>query len=196
MKSNAKSSGTASEVFEAPCGSPEFYCATDYDAGKSTGYLMRQILNSVSQQVTRELEPSGLTNAQWVPMLKLYLGRASTVAELARECQLDAGSMTRLLDRLEAKGFCLRLRSVEDRRVVNLELTPEGREAAKEIPIVLSRVQNAHLAGFSVDEWQTLKGYLRRILETSQSLQAAQQSGGAPVNPANPVNPVNEKNDQ
>ena len=125
----------------------EFYCASDYDAVQSTGALMRQILNSVSQQVTRELEPKGLTNAQWVPMLKLYLGKASTVAELARVCQLDAGSMTRLLDRLEAKGFCRRIRSSEDRRVVNIELTPEGREAAKEIPAVLSRVQNAHLAG-------------------------------------------------
>ena len=158
------------------CGLPaEFYCPTDYDAGQSTGALMRQILNSVSQQVTRELEPQGLTNAQWVPMLKIYLGKASTVAELARVCQLDAGSMTRLLDRLEAKGFCRRIRSSEDRRVVNIELTPEGREAAKEIPVVLSRVQNAHLAGFTVDEWQNLKGYLRRILETAHTLQAANE---------------------
>ena len=149
-----------------------FYCAESYDAGQSTGYLMRQILNSVAHQVTRELEPSGLTNAQWVPMLKLYLGCASTVAELARECNLDAGSMTRLLDRLEAKGLCRRVRSSEDRRVVNLELTPAGNDAAKEIPVVLSRVQNAHLAGFSVDEWQLLKSYLRRILDTSQALQA------------------------
>jgi len=162
---------------EAPevsaCGLPEFYCAEGYDAGQSTGYLMRQILASVAHQVERELEPSGLTNAQWVPMLKLYLGRASTVAELARQCQLDAGSMTRLLDRLEAKGLCRRVRSSEDRRVVNLELTPEGREAAKDIPVVLSRVQNAHLAGFSVEEWQTLKNYLRRMLETAQTLQTS-----------------------
>jgi DNA-binding MarR family transcriptional regulator len=158
------------------CGLPaEFYCASDYDAGQSTGYLMRQIINSVSQQVARELEPQGLTNAQWVPMLKLYLRKASTVAELARECQLDAGSMTRLLDRLEAKGFCRRIRSIDDRRVVNIELTPEGRDAAKEIPAVLSRVQNAHLAGFSAEEWQNLKGYLRRILETAHTLQAANE---------------------
>lgn len=149
-----------------------FYSAESYDAGQSTGYLMRQILNSVAHQVTRELEPSGLTNAQWVPMLKLYLGCASTVAELARECNLDAGSMTRLLDRLEAKGLCRRVRSSEDRRVVNLELTPAGNDAAKEIPVVLSRVQNAHLAGFSVDEWLLLKSYLRRILDTAQTLHA------------------------
>ena len=104
-----------------------FYRPDNYRPEESVGYLMRRILNSASQEVERELEPSGLTNAQWVPLLKLYMGSASTVAELARECQLDAGGMTRLLDRLEAKGLLRRVRSSDDRRVVNLELTEPGR---------------------------------------------------------------------
>jgi DNA-binding MarR family transcriptional regulator len=150
----------------------EFYRAEGYKPDESIGYLMRRILSLIAQGVERELGPTGLTNAQWVPLLKLYMGKASTAAELARECELDAGSMTRLLDRLEAKDLCRRIRSSEDRRVVNLELTDAGRAAAKEIPAILSRIQNAHLAGFSVEEWQVLKGYLRRILETAQSLQS------------------------
>ena len=155
------------------CPLVDFYRAEDYKPDDSIGHLMRRVLTLLAQGVERELEPTGLTNAQWVPLLKLYRGRASTAAELARQCDLDAGSMTRLLDRLEAKQLCRRIRSSDDRRVVNLELTPEGREAAKEIPAVLSRVQNAHLAGFSLEEWQILKGYLRRMLDTAQTLQAA-----------------------
>lgn len=154
------------------CPLVEFYRAQGYRPDDSIGYLMRRILSLMAHGVERELEPAGLTNAQWVPLLKLFMGRASTVAELARECELDAGSMTRLLDRLEAKQLCRRVRSSEDRRVVNLELTEAGRAAAKEIPAILSRIQNAHLAGFSVEEWQTLKSYLSRILETAQTLQA------------------------
>ncbi|RYG14898.1 MAG: MarR family transcriptional regulator [Burkholderiales bacterium] len=136
---------------------------------------MRRIITQVGQEVDRELEPSGLTNAQWVPLLKLYMGTASTVAEVARECQLDAGSTTRLLDRLEAKGLVRRLRTSKDRRVVNIELTDEGREAAQKIPQVLCRVQNAHLNGFSEEEWNTLKQLLRRILDNALTLQAARQ---------------------
>ena len=96
--------------------------------------------------------------------------------------------MTRLLDRLEAKQLVRRVRSVDDRRVVNLELTKAGQVAAREIPELLSRVQNAHLAGFSADEWQTLKGYLRRILETAQTLQTVNTSAGnvADTTPAVP----------
>jgi DNA-binding MarR family transcriptional regulator len=128
------------------------------------------------QELERQFEPSGLTNAQWKPLFKLFAGEVSTVAELARACTLDAGGMTRLLDRLEAKGLCQRERSSEDRRVVNLALTDAGRQAAECIPEVLSRVQNAYLAGFSVEEWQTLKSYLRRMLDNANDIQQAQQT--------------------
>ena len=92
------------------------------------------------------------------------------MAELARECTLDAGAMTRTLDRLEAKGLCKRVRSETDRRVVNIELTPAGTQAASDLPEILSGVQNAHLAGFSAEEFQTLRDYLRRILNNAQTI--------------------------
>lgn len=149
---------------------PDFYKAENYFADESVGYLMRMIVSTLGQEVERQMEPNGLTNAQWVPLLKLFLGRAGTAAELARECQLDAGAMTRLLDRVEAKGLCRRERSSEDRRVVNLALTEEGRDAAREIPVVLSRIQNACLEGFTREEWLLLKDFLRRILANAQTL--------------------------
>jgi DNA-binding MarR family transcriptional regulator len=109
------------------------------------------------------------------------MGQASTVAELARECQLDAGAMTRLLDRLEAKGLCRRVRSVADRRVVNIELTADGKQVAAGIPQVLSRVQNAHLAGFTREEFETLKGLLRRILENGKAQSASRLASGEAI---------------
>lgn len=149
--------------------SNEFYRVAGYSPEESVGYLMRRIITAVSQEVDRQLEPAGLTHAQWVPLLKIHSGTASTVAELARECQLDAGSMTRMLDRLEAKGMLRRVRISRDRRIVNLELTDEGRKVASDIPALLCRVQNAHLEGFSVDEWQLLTGMLRRILDNARN---------------------------
>ena len=189
MVSNNKSAGKTKSVqsektgdkllpnfFADPLSSPkavEFYRTEGYRPDDSVGYLMRRIISLVGQGIDREMESTGLTNAQWVPLLKLHMGAASTVAELARECELDAGSMTRLLDRLEAKQLCVRVRSKDDRRVVNLELTDAGRAAAQQIPKILCGVQNTHLVGFSIEEWQILKGYLRRILDTAQTLNAA-----------------------
>ena len=163
-----------------PVSAPAFYAADNYIAGgDGVGHLMSRVFNMLTQELERQFEPSGLTNAQWKPLFKLSVGEVSTVAELARVCTLDAGGMTRMLDRLEAKGLCQRVRSSEDRRVVNLEITEAGRDAAKVIPEVLSRVQNAYLAGFSVEEWEALKSYLRRMLDNANDFQQAQQTTSA-----------------
>src|SRR5579864_8895233 len=159
--SDSKSHGTKSLDSQAGKSLPvkAFYKPESYRSEESIGYLMRRIMSAVGQAVElRMCEPGSPTYPQWVPLHKLHMGQAATVAELARECQLDNGAMTRLLDRLEAKGLCRRVRSVADRRVVNIELTDEGRAAAEQVPHLLSRVQNEHLAGFTNEEWEQLKG--------------------------------------
>lgn len=131
---------------------------------QSIGYLMRRVVTLVSGEIERRMEPLGLTDAQWKPLLRLFSSGDTTVASLARGCHLDAGAMTRLLDRLEAKNLCRRIRSVEDRRVVNLELTDEGREAARQIPDLIAEVQAITAAGFSQGEFDQLKSYMDRML--------------------------------
>ncbi|MEO8152092.1 MAG: MarR family transcriptional regulator [Rhizobacter sp.] len=151
----------------------DFYRPNEYTADESVGYLLRRLLHSMKQETDKRLDPHGLTNAQWEPLFKLKHYGTSTVAELARVMHTDPGATTRLLDRLEAKGLCKRVRSTEDRRVVNLELTPEGEVAADKIPAALASVMNAHLAGFSKTEWQALTGYLRRMLVNGETMRDA-----------------------
>jgi DNA-binding MarR family transcriptional regulator len=165
-----------------PASSPRpaaHYHSGDYCAEESFGYLMKRVLNSVVQQAEVHLGPHDLTHAQWQPLFKLMKSSAPSmaVAELARELQMDAGAMTRLLDRLEKKNLCRRIRSTEDRRVVMVELTAEGRALAALVPGVLSEVLNAHLAGFSKTEWQALLGYLRRIIDNGEAMRQAQAGG-------------------
>ena len=151
----------------------DFYRADGYCAEESVGFLMKRIMMSVVHQADKRLDVHGLTSAQWGPLMRLKNAGACTVAELARWLQVDAGAMTRLLDRLEKKGLCKRVRSTEDRRVVKVELTPEGEVALQEVPAVLAEVMNAHLAGFSKTEWQALKTYLQRMLSTGDALRDA-----------------------
>lgn len=134
---------------------------------QSIGYQMRRIVSVMGSEVDRRVEPLGLTDAQWRPLLRIFLasGQESTVAALARVCQLDAGGMTRLLDRLEAKGLCRRERSQEDRRVVHLALTEEGHAAAAQLPALLLDLQSTALHGFSEAEAAAFRGYLARIYE-------------------------------
>ena len=151
----------------------DFYSADGYCAEESVGHLMKRVMLSIVYQADKRLDEHGLTSAQWGPLLRLRSTGGSTVAELARWLQIDAGAMTRLLDRLEKKGLCKRVRSTEDRRVVQVELTPDGEAAIKQVPAVLAEVMNAHLAGFSKTEWQAMKTYLQRMLKAGETMRDA-----------------------
>ena len=151
------------------CAPATFYKAEAYCADESVGYLMRRVLNVIAQAADKRLEPKGLTHVQWGPLFMLRQSRASTVAELARELQTDPGAMTRLLDRLESKGLCRRQRSTDDRRVVHIELTPEGERAASLVPAVLAQVMNELMGGFSRAEWTQMKSFLNRMLVNAET---------------------------
>jgi DNA-binding MarR family transcriptional regulator len=151
----------------------DFYAAEGYALEESVGSVLKGVVGSITTQVDRRLVDHDLTHAQWVPLFKLAHGECSTVAELARTLQSDPGAMTRALDRLEAKGLVARVRSSEDRRVVNLELTDAGREVAAVVPAVLAEVLNLHLAGFSKEEWRALLGMLKRMRANGEALRTA-----------------------
>lgn len=153
--------------------SAPIYDRATYSRENSMGYLMRRITQLTVGQVDRRLGWTGLTQAQWAPLFLIHRGEANTLAALARELQVDAGALTRTLDRLEAKGLCRRERSAEDRRVVHLTLTPEGEKAAEPVPGILCDVSNAILEGFSKDEWETLMGFLQRIVANAEALKDA-----------------------
>lgn len=135
-------------------------------------YMLRDALLAVSQCVNERADLTGSTLPQWLPLHKVHAGHADTVAELARVCTIDTGAMTRLLDRLEKKGLCQRVRSQSDRRVVHIELTPAGVAVAERVPHILCEVYNQVLAGFSPQEWAQLRALLLRLTEAAQNLSA------------------------
>ena len=153
-----------------PASHAPFYDPGHFQPQDSVGYLMRKVLSSIRTQADARVATHDLTYAQWLPLYKLSHGGETTVACLARLLETDPASMTRALDRLEAKGLVVRERSTTDRRVVQLALTEEGRTVAALVPAVLSEVLNGHLTGFSHEEWQCLLGMLRRMLANGEAL--------------------------
>ena len=149
------------------------YAAGTFTPDQSVGYLMRQVLNSIRSQADARLASCDMTYVQWLPLYKLMLQEGATTASLARELAIDPGAMTRSVDRLVAKGLVRRERSQQDRRVVHLELTAEGRSAAQRVPAVLSEVLNAHLHGFSDAEWRQLLHLLQRMQANGEALRQA-----------------------
>jgi DNA-binding MarR family transcriptional regulator len=125
---------------------------------------MKQVLAGLMRSVEEQMQPLGLTAMQWEPLLLIHARKIDTVAALARESQVNCGSMTRMLDRLETKELLRRRRSSTDRRVVHLELTPKGERVASDIlPLALNAL-DAHLQGFTPADITTLNELLGRML--------------------------------
>ena len=160
-----------------PKAAPHYDASRPMRAEDGLMYKLRDALLAVSQCVNEQTDLGGSTLPQWLPLHKVHTGEADTVAELARVCTIDAGAMTRLLDRREKKGLCRRVRSTSDRRVVHIELTAAGVAVAQQVPQVLCHVYNQVLAGFTADEWAQFQSLLARL--TAAAVAASQTKEGA-----------------
>ena len=113
------------------------------------------------------LDPLGLTYPQYLAMLVLWEGDGITVSELGQRLQLDSGTLTPLLKRLEASGFVQRLRDTADERRVLLRLTPAGRALKARAMKVPPQVACA--AACSLDELAALTRRLKQLRDQIQS---------------------------
>jgi DNA-binding MarR family transcriptional regulator len=146
--------------------------------GSGLGYFLSTARNVLASRMDRAVEPLGLTSSQIGVILLLWFGRARTPFEMSRALSYDTGSMTRMLDRLENKGFIERRRSSEDRRVVELALTAQGQEAAGRLPPLIDAVLREQLRGFSAEEVTTLVRLLQRFIANDPDTEAVCGASG------------------
>jgi DNA-binding MarR family transcriptional regulator len=146
----------------------QFYNVATYLARDSVGYLVRRLYSILSSRLEASFADHGFTLMQWGVLMHLRDGLARTASDIAIAFQHDSGALTRVLDHLEEGGFLRRRRSVRDRRVVELELTREGREVVAELLPTVVAEMNAGLAPLSRAEFEQFRGTLMRILEHLQ----------------------------
>ena len=155
----------------------------------SLGYFLSTARNVLAGRIDRAVAPLGLTSSQIGVILLLWFERAKTPNEMSRTLSYDTGSMTRMLDRLEKKGFLVRQRSQSDRRVVELALTGQGGEAAQQLPALITAVMTEQLRGFEPEEVATLIGLLQRFIAndgTTTPLCGPVQETGVTMQPRAP----------
>lgn len=96
----------------------------------SLGDQMCFDLYAASRAVTNAYRPVlkqiGLTYPQYLVMLVLWDEGTRTVRHLADVLQLDHGTLTPLLRRMETLGLLTRRRADQDERFVEIALTPQG----------------------------------------------------------------------
>uniref|UniRef100_UPI00333FCEE7 MarR family winged helix-turn-helix transcriptional regulator n=1 Tax=Castellaniella defragrans TaxID=75697 RepID=UPI00333FCEE7 len=166
------SAETATPTTASPCtpsGARPYYQASPCALSQNNlGLLIKQVHSLLHRVIDHKAAPLGLTAIQWRPLMLIHHQGVDTPAGLARAMQADTGAITRTLDRLETKGFLRREPYPEDRRVVKIVLTDEGRAVVGQILPVIADTLNLHLEGLSDDEIQMLFGLLRRMIDNGE----------------------------
>ena len=161
----------------------DIYDSESYEPRKSLGHLLGRVRGEMLSALDRELAADerlaalDVTAAQMIILGSLASGEGvKSASDLCKGISYDAGAMTRMIDRLETKGLIRRSRSPEDRRLVNLELTDEGRATYPRMRAIGMAVLNRFLRGFTKSEARQLEGFLHRMLENAHAFEAASKS--------------------
>lgn len=92
---------------------------------------------AITQAYQPFLAPLGITYPQYLVLLVLWEEDGLLVKEIGERLELDSGTLTPLLKRLESSGLLRRRRGTVDQRQVRIELTAEGkalRQRAEGLP--------------------------------------------------------------
>jgi DNA-binding MarR family transcriptional regulator len=128
------------------------------------GLLFRQLRDAMWARMAEELAVLGhdLTFSQYITLKKLADGTAG-VTDLARAAEVNPGAMTRLLDKLEAKGLISRVADTGDRRAINIHLTDAGLVIWQDINQCGMRVREREMHDMSEAEREQLTSLLTRV---------------------------------
>jgi MarR family multiple antibiotic resistance transcriptional regulator len=149
----------------------QIYDVETYQPAGCVGQLLYRVraaqMNALDEELARDPDLAALeiSAAQYVIISVLAKRGVDSAAQLCKDLSYDAGAMTRMIDRLEAKGLISRRRCPEDRRLVKLELTQAGAAALPKLRACSVRVLNHFLRGFSQTEARQLEAFMVRMLQ-------------------------------
>jgi DNA-binding MarR family transcriptional regulator len=137
---------------ESPTALEQMICFELYATSRAVTGLYRPVLDAL-----------GLTYPQFVAMIALWQHSPTTVRDLGRRLDLDTGTLSPLLKRLENQGLIRRERGTTDERTVHVHLTDQG--ATLRTRVADADLMNRFACAFdlTLDEFQQLHHLLGRV---------------------------------
>ena len=127
-------------------------CFALYSASRAMTAAYRPILTELN-----------LTYPQYLVLLALWEEGRATVGRLGERLQLDSGTLSPLLKRLEANGFIRRERSRADERLVEITLTPAGRRLERQAQCIPEQLFSS--TGMTEREAADLRDAVRHLTD-------------------------------
>jgi DNA-binding MarR family transcriptional regulator len=127
------------------------------------GFYLREAYRAFSRQFHARLARHGITHAQWVLLWFLSQAGSLTPLALSREAGIKKASATGVIDGLKRRKLIRGDRDKQDRRKVNLSLTPAGAALMRQLTACAAETNAIGQAKLSDDESRTLLRLLRAV---------------------------------
>lgn len=114
-----------------------------HNVGTQLSFALHSAANRVARMHKPILKPLGLTFPQYLVILELLGKSPLLVGAIGSRLDMDTGTITPLLKRLDAAGLVTRTRDPADERRVVVELTPRGRALGPSIFSVTDQIRSA-----------------------------------------------------
>ncbi len=128
------------------------------------GRLIAQTARLWRRVADQRLQPYGLTEATWLPLLRIArAAKPMRQKDLAASLSLDGSSVVRLLDNLERAGLIERREQGADRRAKEIRLTAEGRKTVAEVERVARTLHEEATRGLDPAALASATGVLEQL---------------------------------
>jgi MarR family transcriptional regulator, organic hydroperoxide resistance regulator len=114
-----------------------------HSVGTQLSFALYGAANRIARMHKPFLESLGLTFPQYLVILELLDGAPVSVGTLGARLDMDTGTITPLVKRLESAGFVTRTRDPADERRVLVDLTPRSRALEAEVRGITDKIKSA-----------------------------------------------------
>ncbi len=124
--------------------------------------LLDDIISKNGKQIKDSLNKMDLTITDY-KVMRMVRKNDEPMKNIASELALANGWVTDIVDRLEKKGYLIRIHDEGDRRIVKVSLTPSGRDVSNKIKEFIKNTIENSLKNLNNDEIDSFKKILSKI---------------------------------
>ena len=130
-------------------------------AQRCVAYAYAEVLRAHCEERGK---PYVITPPQWGALALLLVQDGMTIGVMSQKRGVDAPAATAIITRLEQHGLVERRHTREDRRVVKVYLTAEGKDIASTLVSAVEHFDHNLKQGFSEDEMDRFLGQLQQLI--------------------------------
>lgn len=127
--------------------------------------LLAQASQLISSEFHEVVRGQGLSISEWRVMASLAGGAPVSIGRLAAVTLIKQPTLTRVLDRMEARGDVERVPHRSDRRITLVRITRQGSRTVRQLMELAREHELRVLEPFGLERAEQLKDTLRRMIE-------------------------------